>query len=142
VLLPWTSNQRVPWVRWSDRLNGKLLVERGIVAQQVDDVKTAESRKKLTIDRELLTDLQTWKETSQFLMPEDWIFCFTLTIGPVAVVLRSSVADTTAYDTCGRENHNESVRIGTHRGHGRGAWASCVSCPERQGNGRESLLTD
>jgi integrase len=55
-------------LRWSDVdwLGGKLLVERGIVCQQVDDVKTAESRKKLTIDRELLTDLRSWKQASQF----------------------------------------------------------------------------
>ncbi|MGB9206172.1 MAG: hypothetical protein WCB94_19595 [Terriglobales bacterium] len=44
-------------LKWSDVdwLDGKLSVERGIVAQHVDDVKTAESRKKLVIDRELLT---------------------------------------------------------------------------------------
>src|SRR5215472_14725610 len=43
-------------LKWSDVdwLNGKLLVERGIVAQQVDDGKTAESGKELVIDRELL----------------------------------------------------------------------------------------
>jgi len=35
-----------------DWLNGELLVERGIVAQQVDGGKTPESRKKLVIDGE------------------------------------------------------------------------------------------
>src|SRR6266446_7038568 len=51
-------------LKWSDVdwLNGKLLVERGIVSGQVDDVKTAESRKKLVIDCDLLTALQTWKQ--------------------------------------------------------------------------------
>jgi hypothetical protein len=40
-----------------DWLNSKLRVERDIVCQQVDDVKSEESRKQLTIDRELLNGL-------------------------------------------------------------------------------------
>jgi integrase len=65
----------------TDWLNCKLLVERGIVCQQVDDVKTAESRKKMTIDRELLMALQTWKQTTQFSRPEDWIFASPVQLG-------------------------------------------------------------
>ena len=63
-------------LKWSDVdwLNGKLLVERGIVSGQVDDVKTAESRKKLVIDCDLLTALQTWKQSTQFSDSEDWVF--------------------------------------------------------------------
>src|SRR5579862_9142005 len=70
-------------LRWSDVdwLGGKLLVERGIVCQQVDDVKTAESRKKLTIDRELLTDLQTWKQITQFSTADDWMFASPRQLG-------------------------------------------------------------
>jgi len=70
-------------LRWSDVdwLDGKLLVERGIVCQQVDDVKTAESRKKMTIDRELLTDLQTWKQTTQFSGSDDWVFASPSQLG-------------------------------------------------------------
>ena len=41
---------------------------------QVDDVKTAQSRKKLAIDRELIMALQTWKQSTQFSRPGDWIF--------------------------------------------------------------------
>jgi hypothetical protein len=42
-------------LKWSDEvwLNGKLLVERGIVCQNVDDVKTSESRKQLVIAGEI-----------------------------------------------------------------------------------------
>ncbi len=70
-------------LKWSDVdwLDGKLLVERGIVAQQVDDVKTAESRKKLVIDRDLLTALQTWKQASQFSAQDDWMFASTAQLG-------------------------------------------------------------
>jgi integrase len=40
-------------LKWSDVdwLNGRLLVERGIVCQNVDDVKTSESRKQLVLGR-------------------------------------------------------------------------------------------
>ena len=70
-------------LKWSDVdwLNEKLLVERGIVCQNVDDVKTAESRKQLVIAGELLTALQTWKQAAQFSAPGDWIFASTVQLG-------------------------------------------------------------
>jgi integrase len=63
-------------LKWSDVdwLNGKLLVERGIVCQNVDDVKTSESRKQLVLARELIAALQRWKQGTQFSAAEDWIF--------------------------------------------------------------------
>ena len=51
-----------------------LTIERGIVCQNVDDVKSEESRQQLTIDRELLATLQTWRHATQFSAPEDWMF--------------------------------------------------------------------
>jgi integrase len=70
-------------LKWSDVdwLTGKLLVERGIVAQQVDDVKTSESRKRMVIADELLTALKTWKQAAQFSAPDDWMFASTAQIG-------------------------------------------------------------
>ena len=63
-------------LKWSDVdwLNSKLSVERGIVAQRVEDVKTSESRKKMVIDRKLLMALQAWKQASQFSEQDDWMF--------------------------------------------------------------------
>ena len=63
-------------LRWSDVdwLNGKLRVERGIVSQQVDEVKTAESRRRMSIDACLLNVLKAWKQTTQFPNSEDWMF--------------------------------------------------------------------
>ena len=70
-------------LKWSDVdwLNSKLRVERGIVAQQVDDVKSEESRKQLTIDRELLASLKTWKQAAQFSGSDDWLFASPYQIG-------------------------------------------------------------
>ena len=70
-------------LRWSDVdwLNRLLRVERGIVQQIVDDVKTDDSRRTLTIASELLDVLKLWKQTTQFSAPENWIFASPVQIG-------------------------------------------------------------
>lgn len=70
-------------LKWRDVdwLNGKLNIERGIVKQIVDDVKTDSSRKSLAIDKELLELLKLWKQTTQFSGDEDWVFASPLKIG-------------------------------------------------------------
>jgi integrase len=70
-------------LRWSDVdwLNGYLRVERGIVEQIVDDVKTDESRKSLAIAPELLHRLKVWKQYTEFSSTSDWIFASPLKIG-------------------------------------------------------------
>jgi integrase len=70
-------------LRWADVdwLNGRVSVERGIVCQEVDDVKTEESQQKLVIDRELLGTLQTWKQGTQFPKPDDWMFASPVQLG-------------------------------------------------------------
>jgi len=64
-----------------DWINGRLTVERGIVSQQVDDVKTAESRKKLAISVDLLSAVKDWRQTTQFSAGEDWIFASPVQLG-------------------------------------------------------------
>jgi len=70
-------------LRWSDVdwLNGKLSVERGIVRQHVDDVKTTESRKQMSTDNGLLEVLKLWKQTTQFSGPDDWMFASPVQLG-------------------------------------------------------------
>jgi len=70
-------------LKWSDVdwINGRLTVERGIVCQQVDDVKTAESRKTLVISPELLDVVKTWKQAAQFSPSEDWMFASPAQLG-------------------------------------------------------------
>ncbi len=70
-------------LRWSDVdwLNGKLTIERGIVRQHLDDVKTAESRKQMSTDGGLLEVLKRWKQTTQFSAQEDWIFASPVQLG-------------------------------------------------------------
>jgi integrase len=64
-----------------DWLNGTLRVERGIAQQIVDDVKTDDSRRTLTIASDLLDVLKIWKQTTQFSTPEDWMFASPIQIG-------------------------------------------------------------
>jgi hypothetical protein len=64
-----------------DWLSGKLLVERGIVAQKVDDVKTSESRKLLAIAGDLVSTMKLWKQATQFSAPQDWIFASPIQLG-------------------------------------------------------------
>src|SRR5438132_4882968 len=70
-------------LRWSDVdwLNGRLRIERGIVEQNIDDVKTNGSRKALSVASELLERVKLWKHASQFTADEDWIFASPLKLG-------------------------------------------------------------
>lgn len=70
-------------LRWSDVdwFNSRLRVERGIVNQKVDEVKTSESRRALHVDGEMLNVLKRWKQTTQFSDNEDWMFASPVQIG-------------------------------------------------------------
>jgi integrase len=70
-------------LKWHDVdwLNVKLNVERGIVKQIVDDVKTDSSRKSLTIDKELLEVLKRWRQNTEFAANDDWVFASPLKLG-------------------------------------------------------------
>lgn len=74
-------------LRWSDVdwLNRKLRVERGIVRQQVDDVKTIYSAKLMSIDAAMLEALKTWRQNSQFSLAEDWMFTSAVKLGRLPV---------------------------------------------------------
>ncbi len=70
-------------LKWCDVdwLNGKLRIERGIVRQQVDDVKTIYSQKRMSVDAELLAILKAWKQTTQFPADGDWLFASPVQLG-------------------------------------------------------------
>lgn len=70
-------------LKWSDVnwLDGTITVERGIVNQNVDDVKSAESRKQLSLDGGLLEVLKAWRSMSQLTAPGDWMFASPAQLG-------------------------------------------------------------
>lgn len=70
-------------LKWADVdwLNSTLRIERSIVEQNVDEVKTNESRKTFTVARGLLQVLQIWRQATQFSADGDWLFASPLKIG-------------------------------------------------------------
>jgi integrase len=50
------------------------IVQRGIVRQHLDDVKTATSHKAITVTETMIATLKTWKQTTQFSDTENWVF--------------------------------------------------------------------
>jgi integrase len=114
-------------LKWSDVdwINSKLTVERGIVCRQVDDVKTAESRKKLTISFELLEAVKSWKQATQFSAAEDWVFASPVQLGKLPW----------SYDqmwrTYQKAANNAGIgRIGTHSlRHTYRSWLDSVGTP-------------
>jgi integrase len=74
-------------LRWADVdwLNRTLRVERGIVHQKVDDVKTPESQRTLDVAPELLDVLKAWKQLSEFSGVIDWVFASPVKIGRLPI---------------------------------------------------------
>jgi integrase len=70
-------------LKWGDLDCGKrtLQVERGIVEQNVDDVKTDDSRRTFNVAPELLDVLKAWNQASDFCEDGDWMFASPLKIG-------------------------------------------------------------
>jgi integrase len=114
-------------LRWSDVdwLNAKLRVERGIVCQQVDEVKSSESRRFLHIDSGMLDTLKLWKQTAQFSGPDDWMFASPVQIGRLPW----------SYDQVWRMYHKAGVKagiggLGTHSlRHTYRSWLDAVGTP-------------
>ena len=70
-------------LKWSDVdwLGSTLSVERGIVHQVVDAVKTPESERLMHIDEKVLGVLKAWKQQSEFSAVGDWMFASPVQIG-------------------------------------------------------------
>lgn len=92
TLLLWARQRKISEclaLMWSDVdwLNGKLRVERGIVCQKVDDVKTSELRMQLVIAGELLTALPACFHVCPLLRARGLGVCFAGPTRPASVVL-------------------------------------------------------
>lgn len=64
-----------------DWFDGTLSVQRAIVRQRLDDVKTIYSERSMAIDAAMLDVLKGWKQASQFSNPEDWMFASPAQLG-------------------------------------------------------------
>ena len=70
-------------LKWSDLdwLKGALKIERSIVEQHLDDVKTEDSRRSLTVASDLMQRLQSWKTVTMFGRDSDWMFASPVKLG-------------------------------------------------------------
>ena len=62
-------------------LGSRLSIRRGIVEQNVADVKTPGSAKTFDLAPELFDRLKSWKQVSQFPAPDEWTFASPLKHG-------------------------------------------------------------
>lgn len=114
-------------LKWSDVdwLGGLLRVERGIVEQNVDDVKTAESRKSLVIANDLLERLKVWKQNTEFPANGDWIFASPLKLGRLPY---SYTGFWRELDRAGKESGVGHIGTHTFR-HSYRMWIDAVGTP-------------
>jgi integrase len=64
-----------------DWLAMTLSIQRSIVRQRVDDVKTIYSERSMTIDDEMLEIMKRWRQTTEFSDPDDWMFASPVQFG-------------------------------------------------------------
>ena len=70
-------------LKWSDVdwLGARVNIERAIINQRTDDVKTQGSARRFNLSAELVDRLKTWKQASEFSGSEHWIFASPFQIG-------------------------------------------------------------
>src|SRR5437660_11055593 len=82
-------------LKWKDIdwLAKTIRIERGVVKQIVDDVKSSYSAGTMLIDDALLESIKQWKQMSQFSGAEDWIFAFPVTLGARTIELHARIGN-------------------------------------------------
>jgi len=70
-------------LKWKDVdwLGKTISIERGVVKQIVDDVKSSCSARTMVCADELLDVLKHWRQTTQFSQAEDWVFASAYKLG-------------------------------------------------------------
>jgi integrase len=64
-----------------DWLGKTICIERGVVKQIVDDVKSTRSAKTMAVADEMIVVLKLWKQATQFPTSEDWVFASPVKLG-------------------------------------------------------------
>ena len=70
-------------LKWCDVdwLGKTVRIERGVVKQIVDDVKSSCSARTMVCADELLDVLKHWRQTTEFSQPDDWMFASPVKLG-------------------------------------------------------------
>lgn len=88
-----------------DWLAARLSIERDIVRQQVDEVKTVNSARLLPMDPSIIEVLTSWKQRTQFPGPDDWMFASPAQLGRLPV----------SYSFVWKQYQSASMRAGIGR---------------------------
>jgi len=114
-------------LRWADVdwLSGKLRVERSIVRQRIDDVKTIYSGKRMSLVAEMLGVLKTWRQQTPFSAEMDWVFASPVRLG------RLPVSYPWVWQTFQKAAERAGIgRLGTHSlRHSYRSWLDAVGTP-------------
>ena len=107
-------------LHWSDVdwLNQTLTIERRIVAQIVDEVKTTGSRRSMPLDTELLKVLKRWKQTTEFSANDDWIFASPVQLGRLPTPIVASGENCSERQRLRESNRLAPTRFVTHTDRG------------------------
>jgi len=114
-------------LKWQDIdwLNGELRLQRAVVKQIEDDVKTVHSGKPLALDSRILDVLKQHKQNSVFTAPSDWVFASPVKLG------RLPRSYTTFWEKLGRACHDAGiVHVSPHSfRHSYRAWLDELGTP-------------
>jgi integrase len=114
-------------LRWQDIdwLGASVKIERGIVNQIIDNVKTDGSGRPLSIADELLEQLKLWRQITEFATNEDWIFASPIKLGRLPY---SYTGFWRELDRAGKESGLGHVGTHTFR-HSFRSWLDAVGTP-------------
>jgi integrase len=101
--LRWSEIVRLKWQN-IDWLNGELRLQRAVVKQIEDEVKTVHSSKPLALDPRILDVLKQHKQSSIFTAPGDWVFASPEKHG------RLPRSYTCSWEKLGRACHDAGIR--------------------------------
>ena len=82
-------------LKWSDFdwIRQEVLIQRGVIANRVDAVKTKKSKSRLPVDPVLITVLQGWRKISQFNADDDWVWASPFVAGEMPYYLNAVQRD-------------------------------------------------
>ena len=82
-------------LKWSDFdwIRQEVLIQRGVIANRVDAVKTKKSKSRLPVDPVLITVLQDWRKISQFNADDDWVWASPFVAGEMPYYLNAVQRD-------------------------------------------------
>ena len=108
-----------------DWLDKTIRIERGVVKQIADQVKSDTSRKTMAIANELLEVLRLWRQATQFSSEEDWMFASPWKLG------RQPLSYTLVWETLDAASERAGIgHISSHVfRHAHRSWLDSVGTP-------------